>query len=169
MTGLCQEHWCARRRGGGRVADRSTRGIFHVHSEFVPVQTCYDNYKAPQAFARWALPPTRQSARKSMTQTSQEIRVLVVDDSPVSRKLLEHALAEAPYTLGFANEGSHALRLFGERLPDLVIADWQLPDISGPELCRIVRKQFASAYTYVSCLWATPTKRALPKGWLPAR
>src|SRR5438477_254176 len=93
MTGPCQENRCARRRGGGRVADRSTRGIFHVHSEFVPVQTCYDNYKAPQAFARAALPPTRQSARKSMTQTSQEIRVLVVDDSPVSRKLLEQALA----------------------------------------------------------------------------
>ena len=99
-----------------------------------------------------------------MTQTSQEIRVLVVDDSPVSRKLLEHALAQAPYTLGFAKEGSDALRLFGERLPDLVIADWQLPDISGPELCRIVRKQFASAYTYLMLLTGNSDKKSIAEG-----
>ncbi len=99
-----------------------------------------------------------------MTEKSQEIRVLVVDDSPVSRKLLEHTLAEAPYTLAFAKDGSDALRLFAERLPDLVIADWELPDISGPELCRIVRSKFAAAYTYLVLLTSNSDKKSIAEG-----
>ncbi len=94
----------------------------------------------------------------------QDIRVLVVDDSPVSRKLLEHTLAEAPYTLCFAKDGSDALRLFAERPPDLVIADWELPDISGPELCRIVRSKFATAYTYLVLLTSNSDKKSLAEG-----
>ncbi len=95
---------------------------------------------------------------------NQDIRVLVVDDSPVSRKLLEHTLAEAPYTLGFAKDGADALRLFTERLPDLVIADWELPDISGPELCRIVRSKFAAAYTYLVLLTSNSDKKSIAEG-----
>lgn len=95
---------------------------------------------------------------------TQGIRVLVVDDSPVSRKLLEHALAEAPYTLVFAKDGSDALRRWDEGAPDLVIADWVLPDISGPELCRIVRTKFASSYTYLMLLTSNSDKGSIAEG-----
>jgi len=95
---------------------------------------------------------------------NQDIRVLVVDDSPVSRKLLEHALAEAPYTLVFAKDGADALRLFDERPPDLVVADWELPDIPGPELCRIARIKFASAYTYLMLLTSNSAKKSIAEG-----
>ena len=99
-----------------------------------------------------------------MTETSQGIRVLVVDDSPISRKLLEHTLAEAPYTLNFAKDGADALRLFAERPPDLVIADWELPDIPGPELCRIVRTKFDGAYTYLMLLTSNSDKKSIAEG-----
>ena len=99
-----------------------------------------------------------------MAETSQEIRVLVVDDSPISRKLLEHTLAEAPYTLNFAKDGADALRLFAERPPDLVIADWELPDIPGPELCRIVRTKFDGAYTYLLLLTSNSDKKSIAEG-----
>jgi two-component system cell cycle response regulator len=94
----------------------------------------------------------------------QDLRVLVVDDSPVSRKLLEQALAQAPYTLSFAKDGSNALRLFDERPPDLAIADWELPDIPGPELCRIVRTKFAAGYTYLVLLTSNSDKKSLAEG-----
>jgi len=107
---------------------------------------------------------TGNGERVIMTETSQGIRVLVVDDSPISRKLLEHTLAEARYTLSFAKDGADALRLFAERPPDLVIADWELPDIPGPELCRIVRTKFDGAYTYLMLLTSNSDKKSIAEG-----
>jgi two-component system, cell cycle response regulator len=99
-----------------------------------------------------------------VNQPSQEVRVLVVDDSPASRKLLDITLSEDPYKLVFANDASDALRLFAQDPPDLVITDWQLPDIPGPELCRIVRSKFANAYTYVVLLTGNADKGSLAEG-----
>ena len=102
--------------------------------------------------------------RESMKLPFQDVRVLVVDDSPVSRKLLEQTLTEAPYALSFAKDGSDALRFFAERPPDLVIADWELPDISGPELCRTVRSKFSEAYTYLVLLTSNSDKKSIAEG-----
>lgn len=99
-----------------------------------------------------------------MKTSNEDIRVLVVDDSPVSRKLLEHTLNEVPYHLVVAKDGSDALRLFAERPPDLVIADWELPDIPGPELCRIVRTKFDGAYTYMMLLTSNSDKKSIAQG-----
>ena len=83
-----------------------------------------------------------------MSDAGPQLRVLVVDDSPVSRKLLEHALSSEPYPLLFAKNGEEALRLFSMHKPELVITDWMLPDLSGPELCERVRTDAHSSYTY---------------------
>ena len=99
-----------------------------------------------------------------MKPPNQDIRVLVVDDSPVSRKLLEQTLDAAPYRLVFAKDGSDALRLLAERPPDLVIADGELPDIPGPELCRIVRTKFDAAYTYMMLLTSNSDKKSIAEG-----
>src|SRR5215472_15879245 len=99
-----------------------------------------------------------------MEPHSQGIRVLVVDDSPVSRKLLEHSLAQTSYEVLFAKDGSDALRVFAEHPPDLVIVDWELPDLSGPEMCRVVRGNFADAYTYVMLLTGNSDKKSIAEG-----
>ena len=99
-----------------------------------------------------------------MKLRDQSIRVLVVDDSPVSRKLLEHTLAQTAYEVVFAKEGADALRVLAERPPDLVIADWELPDISGPEMCRVVRSKFAEAYTYIMLLTSNSDKKSIAEG-----
>lgn len=87
------------------------------------------------------------------------IRVLVVDDSPVSRKL-----AQTSYEVIFAKDGSDALRAFAGHPPDLVIVDWELPDISGPEMCRVVRSKFADAYTYIMLLTSNSDKKSIAEG-----
>jgi CheY-like chemotaxis protein len=69
------------------------------------------------------------------------LRVLAVDDSPFSRKLLEHALRGQPYEVAFAKDGKEALASIAESRPNILITDWMLPDLSGPELCRKIRSE----------------------------
>ena len=99
-----------------------------------------------------------------MMQTLPDIRVLVVDDSTVSRKLLEHTLRASPYHLSFAKDGADAIRLLAERPVDLIVADWELPDISGPELCRLVRARSEAAYTYIMLLTGNSDKKSIAEG-----
>jgi diguanylate cyclase (GGDEF)-like protein len=99
-----------------------------------------------------------------MSKPRTGIQILVVDDSPVSRKVLEHALSDEPYTLFFAESGEEALRLFQERRPALVITDWMLPDSSGPELCERIRSDAQSSYTYIILLTSMTEKDSVVKG-----
>jgi len=99
-----------------------------------------------------------------MKQPYQEVRVLVVEDSPISRKLLEHALTTSPFNLVFAKNGTDALHLFAQRPYDLVITDWELPDVSGPELCRKLRSELSAAYTYLVLLTSNSDKKSLAEG-----
>jgi diguanylate cyclase (GGDEF)-like protein len=99
-----------------------------------------------------------------MNDAVQKLQVLVVDDSPVSRKLLEHALSAEPYALLFAKNGEEALRLFSENKPALVITDWMLPDLSGPELCERIRTDGRSSYTYIILLTSMTEKDSVVEG-----
>lgn len=74
-----------------------------------------------------------------MSELARGYTVLVVDDSPVYRKLLEQILGNQPFTLLFAANGSEAMKLVQERSPDVVLTDWMMPDFSGPELCTRIR------------------------------
>ncbi len=74
-----------------------------------------------------------------MSSFSSTYQVLVVDDSPVYRKLVEQVLASEPYSLLFARNGLEAVQLFHENSPCIVITDWMMPDFSGLELCQRIR------------------------------
>ena len=63
-----------------------------------------------------------------------ELTVLVVDDSPVYRKLVEHTLQKERYTVLLAKGGNEALRIFAQHRPAVVVTDWTMPDISGIHL-----------------------------------
>lgn len=99
-----------------------------------------------------------------MKRPSRELTVLAVDDSSISRKLLEHTLEVPTYKLGFAKEGLEALDLFSRTRYDIVITDWELPDISGTELCRRLRTEFPDAYTYLVLLTGNSDKKSLAEG-----
>jgi two-component system chemotaxis response regulator CheY len=99
-----------------------------------------------------------------MTDAEPKLQVLVVDDSPFSRKLLEHALSEDPYSLLFAENGNDALQLFKQHQPAIVITDWMLPDSSGPELCQRIRSESSDSYTYIILLTSMTDKEDIVKG-----
>jgi two-component system cell cycle response regulator len=106
----------------------------------------------------------RVNIEQRMNKSRNGIQILVVDDSPVSRKLLEHALCAEPYTILFAKSGDEALRLFQERSPAVVITDWMLPDSSGPELCERIRADAQNSYTYIILLTSMTEKDSVVKG-----
>jgi two-component system chemotaxis response regulator CheY len=93
-----------------------------------------------------------------------KLQVLVVDDSPVYRKLIEHALEDGGYTPLFAQNGREALALYGQHAPAIVITDWMMPDFSGPELCERIRSHAQSAYTYIIVLTSISEKDNVVKG-----
>jgi len=99
-----------------------------------------------------------------MTETVAKLPVLVVEDSPFSRKLLEYALSGDSYSLLLAENGKEALQLFREHRPAIVITDWMLPDSSGPELCERIRAESPESYTYIILLTSMTEKEDIVRG-----
>jgi two-component system, cell cycle response regulator len=87
--------------------------------------------------------------------SGRDFKVLVADDSPVYRKLVETTLAPQHSSILFAKSGSEALDLFAKHQPELVITDCVMPDIDGVELCRRVRADFQGSYAYIIILTST--------------
>jgi len=94
----------------------------------------------------------------------QILQVLVVDDSPVYHRLVSDALCYQPYSLLQATSGSEALDLFAKHSPPIVITDWMMPDLTGPELCRRIRESSKNAYTYLILLTSMSESDSLVKG-----
>lgn len=92
-------------------------------------------------------------------------QVLVVDDSPVYRKLVEHILSAEPcYSLLQAQDGKEALRLYTEHSPSIIITDWMMPDLSGEELCRQIRANPSTPYTYIILMTSNTASANVVKG-----
>jgi two-component system cell cycle response regulator len=92
------------------------------------------------------------------------IKVLVADDSPVYRKLVEQALQPENYEVLFAKSGHEALEIFTRERPSLVVTDWLMPDLTGIELCQKIRASGESSYTYVIILSKIAEKDKVVKG-----
>jgi diguanylate cyclase (GGDEF)-like protein len=92
------------------------------------------------------------------------LQVLVADDSPVSRKLVEHALEGCGYELLFAKSGREALDLFARYHPSIVISDWMMPDLCGLDICQQLRADVHRGYTYIILLTSISEKDNVVKG-----
>ncbi len=99
-----------------------------------------------------------------MTEARPKFPVLVVDDSPVYRKLIEHALEDEAYSPLFAKNGHEALELYAKHGPPIVITDWMMPDFSGQELCERIRGDLQHQYTYIIVLTSISEKNNVVKG-----
>jgi two-component system cell cycle response regulator len=99
-----------------------------------------------------------------MQKLQPSCQVLVVDDSAVSRKLVEHALEPSGHTLLFAKSGAEALELFRRHAPSIIVTDWMMPDFSGLELCQKIRAEDQREYTYIIVLSAKSEKDNVVKG-----
>lgn len=83
------------------------------------------------------------------------MRVLVAEDSKTVRVLLEHQLLSWGYEPILAEDGQEALDiLHGENPPRLAILDWQMPHVDGVDVCRQIKEDPNTEFTYVIILSA---------------
>ncbi|HEX2947903.1 MAG TPA: response regulator transcription factor [Clostridia bacterium] len=68
-------------------------------------------------------------------------KVLVVDDEHKIAEVVKSYLEHAGFEVFTAYDGRHALELFERTGPSIVILDLMLPDITGEEICRTIRKR----------------------------
>jgi len=93
------------------------------------------------------------------------MRVLIADDDPVSRCLLEACLAKWNYEVVSYADGTQtwaALQLHDA--PRLAILDWMMPGIDGPQICRKVRGLAREDYTYLLLLTSKARKEDIIAG-----
>src|SRR5206468_2151340 len=72
-------------------------------------------------------------------------RVLVVDDDPTICELVASTLTEHGFPTRRASDAREALYLIQREIPDVILLDVHLPDISGYQLCRRLRDDFGDA------------------------
>lgn len=82
------------------------------------------------------------------------MRILLVDDDPVARRILTAVLVGLGHEAVPATDGAEAWERFQVDSPDIVITDWMMPEIDGLELTRRIRGSAKARYTYVLLLTA---------------
>lgn len=80
------------------------------------------------------------------------MKILVVEDDPITTKVLKRAVLTLGHEPIMASDGLEALDKFQQSQPDVVITDWLMPKLEGPDLCRKIREQQTASYTYVIVL-----------------
>jgi sigma-B regulation protein RsbU (phosphoserine phosphatase) len=90
--------------------------------------------------------------------------ILVVDDSTSYRRLLSHPLRQWGYTVLEAEDGQQALNMLCKQHIGMVISDWEMPELDGPELCRAVREANLDHYVYFMLVTARGSAEDLVLG-----
>jgi two-component system, cell cycle response regulator len=95
----------------------------------------------------------------------QRNRILIAEDDPISRRMLQSFLVKWGYEVLAADNGTEALSILDDpAAPPLAVLDWMMPGMEGPEICREIRKHPERPYTYVLLLTARSQKEDLLKG-----
>ncbi len=93
------------------------------------------------------------------------MKLLITEDEPVSRHILQSVLVKWGYEVLTATNGEEAWEVLqGEDPPSLAILDWMMPEMDGLEVCRKVRQCDRLKLTYLILLTAKDRKEDLVVG-----
>ena len=99
-----------------------------------------------------------------MTEEKISLPILVVDDDPVSRTLLEKILIRAGYKVTSVENGREALQTLKEKFFSIVISDWMMPEMDGIELCKVIRNTDFQGYIFFILITSRDAKDDLVLG-----
>lgn len=93
------------------------------------------------------------------------MKVLIVEDNLVTKRLLEISLTKWGYGIQVVGDGRAAWEALQEyESPNLIISDWIMPDMSGVELCKKIRDMGKNDYTYFILLTSKGSKEDVIEG-----
>jgi len=93
------------------------------------------------------------------------MRILIAEDDPLSRAMLERALQRGGYEVIAVEDGQLALQhLASTDPPRLALLDWVMPQKTGIEVCAEVRRKKDKAYTYLILLSSKESKQDIVQG-----
>lgn len=92
------------------------------------------------------------------------MRILVVEDDPISRKLLQKTLESWGYEILTAENGVKALDIAMKEGVKFVVADWMMPEMDGLSLCRMIRSSHDIGYVYFIMLTGKEKKEDIIEG-----
>jgi sigma-B regulation protein RsbU (phosphoserine phosphatase) len=107
----------------------------------------------------------RQAASRTNREQENRMKILIAEDDPVSRRLLEVTLTGWGYQVQVTADGRtacQALQVAGP--PQLALLDWMLPEMDGLEICRRVRSTQAGRAIYIILLTTRSRKEDVIAG-----
>lgn len=91
--------------------------------------------------------------------------VLIAEDDPVSRRILNTFLVKWGYDVTVVTDGAAALAVLeGDNSPRLAVLDWMMPGLEGVQVCQRIRERPDRPYVYVLLLTARSEKQDLLRG-----
>lgn len=93
------------------------------------------------------------------------MRILIAEDDPISRRVLQAHLSKWGYEVVVTTDGAQAWEaLQGKDSPRLAVLDWMMPSMEGTEVIRNLRSRDAASYVYVVLLTAKGQKEDIVAG-----
>ncbi len=93
------------------------------------------------------------------------MQVLIVDDDPTSRTILQAVLEKWNYKARLASDGIEAWNILQEEnSPRMLLLDWMMPEMDGPALCRKIREELGRESFYILMLTARDSRKDLIMG-----
>lgn len=108
--------------------------------------------------------PGKEGDNMTERQPRFPFPVLIAEDNALLRRILETNLREIGCDVVAAADGREALTILTRSCYPLIITDWVMPGMDGPQLCRAVRNLALDHYTYIILLTSQDSKESVIKG-----
>ena len=92
------------------------------------------------------------------------MKLLLVDDDQAIRVMAVRALKRAGFTVKVVGNGQEALDAVKQQAPDVILLDWMMPELDGPETCRRLKADPATASIPVIFLTAKSQEAEIQRG-----